>query len=318
LGAVRVDDVAHHAQKVFNDVFKQYQEYLNKNEYIINKFKKIQMNEIAERIRQCSYLSNFMVCEDCLTAHYVGTYACKTRYCYSCAKKRGLSLLYRYGTILNQYEADGHQLVFMTLTAKNESNLKKMMKKFNKDMECFRAYNYWKNRVLGSIACREVTYNFKFDNWHFHAHIIIVLNKGATIINKELSLEWLKRTGDSFIVDCRPTKKKEVDGVKLNTDFMELFKYPTKLKDISFLPDARFDELYHSFFKARLISTSGCLYGAVSDEAIDNDIDGLDTRDLEKLCCAVCSGTSLFPYSHVTKDVNFEVFRLKERELIVD
>lgn len=307
-------DISCYDPEQFDRVFRKYVGYQTKNEPTIAKFRKIYYDKDAEKIEHCSEYSNFKVCRACGSHHFNGTKVCKSRFCYVCAHKRGLLYLSRYGDLLKEYERQGYRIKMITLTMKNMENLQEMMDKFNNDFHRFRSYKLWKNNVLGAVASRETTYNFREDNWHFHIHVLAVMKDGCDIAKDDLSDYWKMRTGDSYIVDIRDTRKKLIDGVYWNTDFMELFKYCTKLKEIQTLPDSKFQEMVDGFYKARLLSAVGSMYGKVNDEEVEQELDSVDMRDLNTLCCAVCECDQFYDREERTRDVRMKVYRLTENK----
>ena len=78
----------------------------------------------------------------------------------------------------------------------------------------------------------------------------------------QLSKDWLKITGDSFIVDVRPITGDPVEG------FIEVFKYALKFSDLS--PDQTV-EAYSFLQGKRLQGSFGCFRGVDIPEDMNDD-----------------------------------------------
>jgi hypothetical protein len=86
-----------------------------------------------------------------------------------------------------------------------------------------RSSRWWKGLVLGGVAFLELTYNDKRRQWHPHLHLIV---QGRYVPHADLSREWHKRTGDSFIVDVRAVRSND-----------EVTSYVTKYVSKTAVPD---------------------------------------------------------------------------------
>ncbi|MEI6598333.1 MAG: hypothetical protein WCL22_04750 [bacterium] len=85
-----------------------------------------------------------------------------------------------------------------------------------------------------------------------------------------LSAEWLKITGDSFIVDIQPIKEREGEGV--TGGFMEVFKYAVKFSSMT-APDVV--SCWRLLQGQRMISSFGLFYGVqVPDDLADEQLSG--------------------------------------------
>lgn len=249
--------------------------------------------KVARRILDCSSYTAFAECNSCSSWHYVGSQLCKNRFCFICARKRGLSYLRRYGELLNSYEEQGYKLYFMTITLKNMWDLKEMLDRFNKTFKRFREkysifYNFWE----GGIISREITYN-NATGWHVHIHAVVLTKEtipDLSMYNQEFSSKWLQKTEDSFITNIKPCKSKIKNGKKYKSYLLELFKYITDLKSVKDMTDEEFKIIYDTLHRRRMISTFGSLYNQLSsiEKQVDEDASSYNYGSLVDAVCAVC------------------------------
>ena len=127
-------------------------------------------------------------------------------------------------------------------------------------------------KIQGAIGSYEFTN--KGNGWHPHVHIIALLPEGVTIDQHQLSQEWLKITGDSYIVDVRPIDNHH-DPVK---GFVEVFKYALKFSDLSY------NQQIHAALtlsKRRLLFSFGLFRGVkVPDSLTDEPLKDLPYIDM--------------------------------------
>jgi len=117
-------------------------------------------------------------------------------------------------------------------------------------------------KIQGAIGSYEFTN--KGNGWHPHVHIIALLPEGVTIDQYQLSQEWLKITGDSYIVDVRPIDNQD-DPVK---GFVEVFKYALKFSDLSY------EQQIHAALtltKRRLLFSFGLFRGVKVPESLTDE-----------------------------------------------
>lgn len=113
-------------------------------------------------------------------------------------------------------------LRMITLTALNYGgSLRDQIDKLKKDFRRLRQRKSWKQHVYWGVAVIEVTRNHATRTWHAHIHAIYA---GEYYPHDELSSEWHKVTGDSYVVDIRAIKDKE-------RALQYVTKYATKLLD---------------------------------------------------------------------------------------
>jgi len=138
---------------------------------------------------------------------------------------------------------------FVTLTLRqNDSHLNDVLNRLYDSFRKLRARSFWKTRVKGGCAFIEVKYNAERDSWNVHLHAIV---HGRFIPKRDLSREWRKLTGDSFIVDVRLVENEERIGRYVT-------KYVSKPFNDTFLNRQDFlDTVVHSMVGRRLCLTFG-------------------------------------------------------------
>lgn len=193
--------------------------------------------------------------------------------CKACAVRRAAKLYEAYlPKIRSVVEAHSEKLIpaMVTLTTKNGPDLLERLEAFKAGWSAMLAAKRkgasnskknipveW-NKVLGSLRAIEVTQG-KDGGWHVHAHIFVLLHD--YIDQRELSAEWERFTGDSFIVDVRKCK----NGIEAG--LLEVLKYSCKFSSMTS------EQVYHvhqTFNGTRLVDPQG-LFRGVPEPDIDND-----------------------------------------------
>lgn len=275
------------SQEIFNKILS------NKTKDLEKSLLDSQYFSVAQKILDCSSYTAFAECNNCSSWHYVGSQFCKNRFCFICARKRGLSYLRRYGELLNCYEDKGYKLYFMTITLKNMWDLKEMLDRFNNTFKRFREKYPIFNKIWeGGIISREITYN-KSTGWHVHIHGVVLTKEVITDLsayNQEFSNKWLQKTEDSFITNIKPCKSKIKNGKKYKSYLLELFKYITDLKNIKDMTNEEFKIVYDTLHRRRMISTFGILYNKLSsiEKQVEKDTGECSYTSLVDAVCAVC------------------------------
>lgn len=213
-----------------------------------------------------------------------GNHFCaKHLFCAICALRRAAKYLRSYlekaDIVLR--ENPGCRLVFGTVTVKNGSDLMerfrhlhgswaKMVKKRN---------NHLKGQPLQTVFAdfKGVVATYEFTNkgngWHPHIHFIALVGSDFSCgsASYDLSKEWFAVTGDSHQVDL-----KEIEGETredLLKAFVEVFKYPLKLNDMSLEHQA---EAGVKLKGKRLISAFGAFFGVVVPEDLNDEVEDLE------------------------------------------
>lgn len=206
------------------------------------------------RTRQSkSRVSNFA---DCGATAYVyraidnpdlfrlGGSSCRDRFCVPCAIDRSRCLATNVLNVLGKRPAR-----FITLTLRQtDAFLGDVMDKLYDSFRRLRARSFWKQRVKGGCAFIEVLYSVANDAWNVHLHAIV---HGRYIPKHQLSKEWYKVTGDSFIVKVKYVEDNTTVGRYVT-------KYVSKPFNATFLNrQAYLDTVVHCMVNRRLCITFG-------------------------------------------------------------
>ena len=198
--------------------------------------------------------------------------------CPFCAIRRGAKALQayskRYEVIQSAMGSEGRLIPFMvTLTVKDGPDL---LERFGKLHRSFQALNKqrhgkgsghstWTN-AKGGVASFEVKRGERSGLWHPHLHAIVLCHPDRPMDAYRLSAEWLKITGDSFIVDIRPIKEKEGEGVI--GGFMEVFKYAVKFSSMNSIDVV---DCWRLLQGQRMLSSFGLFYGVQVPEGLADE-----------------------------------------------
>lgn len=209
---------------------------------------------------------------------------CKTHLlCPLCAIRRGSKQVKAYLDKLDLIlkEKPHLKLHMVTLTVKNGSDLGErfdhLQKSFKKLLMARRnslrgMSTSVMGKLTGGVYSYEATYS-KEHGWHPHVHMAVLCHKDDPLIvdkrnpkESQLSKEWLKATGDSFIVEAH-----EVYGDQ-SLAFIEVFKYALKFSDLT--PDQTLQS-YITLKGRRLTGAFGDFWGVkvpeeLTDEALDD------------------------------------------------
>jgi hypothetical protein len=204
--------------------------------------------------------------------------------CPLCAIRRGAKQVKAYLDRLQVLlDADPSlKLSLLTLTVKDGDDLgerfRHLTNSFKTMQQARRSYLRGKGphvelaKVYGAVGSYEFKRGKNSGQWHPHVHMV-VLHK-AEINAFELSAQWHKFTGDSYIVDVTPFHKDKpaVDG------FLEVFKYALKFSD---LPLEDNWEGFQTLSKKRLVFSFGLFRGVdVPEELTDEQLDDLPFVEL--------------------------------------
>jgi hypothetical protein len=118
---------------------------------------------------------------------------CHDRFCVPCAAARACVIRRNLAT---QMADEPYRLITLTLRAR-QTHLSAQIDRLYACFKRLRSTALWTENVRGGFAILEVTWNVEDHHWHPHLHIIAT---GNYIPHKRLSDEWLRITGDSFIV----------------------------------------------------------------------------------------------------------------------
>lgn len=127
-----------------------------------------------------------------------GSY-CHSRHCQPCAKQKA-NIISRNLKAKLEATSDADYR-FITLTLRHtETPLRDQIQRLYHSFRKLRASRIWKATQVGGSASLEVKWETKTRRWHPHLHVI---SQGNFLDKRDLSHEWHKATGDSFIADIR-------------------------------------------------------------------------------------------------------------------
>lgn len=209
-------------------------------------FSKIDNNALSSKLACCG---NYLVFHQYHTVDKVRlakASTCKDHLvCNLCAIRRGSKQIQAYLGRFNEIMANNADLVpyFVTLTVKNghkfderfdhlQNSVKKLLKSRRKYKSRGNGFNEF-CKLEGAVYSYELTRSKKH-GWHPHLHMVVLVNKNTLVDfdpkspkKSRLSKDWLKITGDSFVVDSRPIYGDPAEG------FCEVFKYALKYSSMS-------------------------------------------------------------------------------------
>lgn len=121
---------------------------------------------------------------------------CRDRFCEACQVER------RRTVCMNlRAQLPAVQLRFVTLTLKSRSApLTDQIDQIWAYFKQLRKTEVWKSNVTGGLSFFEITRNETTQMFHPHVHVLV---EGKYLPQKVLRTEWLKITGDSYIVDVK-------------------------------------------------------------------------------------------------------------------
>lgn len=229
-------------------------------------------------ITQCA---NYLVFHDYYTVEEMrlvkATTCKKSLLCPFCAARRAAKMVEKNLAKVKAVTAAQRSLkpVMITFTVKNGESLPE---RFNHLRNAYRRLQQrrrdhlkgktWTEfaKVRGAIHSYEITN--KGEGWHPHIHMVALLDDW--IDQGKLSAEWQELTGDSFIVDIRRIKPKDIGagGLDIASGLLEVFKYAVKFQDMS-LEDTWY--AYGILKGKRLVDSFGALRGIEMPESLLDD-----------------------------------------------
>jgi len=155
-----------------------------------------------------SFISIF--CGNC--GHYISIPEhCGNRFCISCSQQRSLKIRRKLSTFIrDNVIVKPYTYQHVTLTIKNETDLKRMMQALVKGFRRLRQRSYWKQNVKGGAFVVEITKNTGL--WHAHLHIVV----------EAKWLDWYRIREDWFA--CSGGKGVYIQRIPAS----EIVKYVTK------------------------------------------------------------------------------------------
>ena len=232
----------------------------------------------GEKLRSCG---NYLLFRDYYTVSKVRLHAAsfcnKHLLCPLCAIRRGAKLVQAYMRKLAVIKEKNPDLkaYLVTLTVKDGDDLGERFQHLHSSLQKYHAVRRRQAQGQFNEACKAEgavwSYEFKrgknSDKWHPHVHAVWLCKDVPDA--KQLSKEWLKITGDSFIVDVTPFHNQD----DVITGFLEVFKYAVKFSD---LPLADNWEGFKVLSGKRLIASFGLFRGVeIPDHLLDEPLDDL-------------------------------------------
>ncbi len=210
----------------------------------------------------------------------LGACTCKLHLlCPFCSSRRGIkhSRIYREKVEHLKAQAnDQLDLVFITFTVKNGSDLLERFTHLRSSMRLLLARRSKQLRTLGTHET-EMTkfsggvfaYEFKRgsggNEWHPHIHMIALLPKNRKVEISTLKNEWLEITGDSSVINIKYAD---------DNAYLEVFAYALKFSEME--NTDRWDA-FNLLRRERLISSFGDLRGVELPEEETDDL--IDTSE---------------------------------------
>ena len=205
--------------------------------------------------------------------------------CPLCAIRRGAKALGAYLTRWQVIQQERPELrpYLLTLTVKNGDDLEErqahLTKSLRKLMDRRRYFNAGTRGAPYTELCKAqgAVYTLELTNkgkgWHPHCHMIVLASSQPS--QSDLSAEWLRITGDSMIVDCRPITGGESGDY--SEGFMEVFKYAVKVSDLSLHDNWHAAQVLKG---KRLLNSFGLFRGVqVPESLLDEPLDSLPYWD---------------------------------------
>lgn len=231
--------------------------------------------KVAQQLESCGnyLLFRHYFAVDQMRLH-AATFCRRHLLCPLCAIRRGAKQVQAYLERLNIIlgESPDLQLSLVTLTVKDGEDLGERFRHltgaFRNYQQSRRSYERGKGpyvelaRIEGAVGSYEFKRGKNSGQWHPHLHMV-ALHRGE-LDAQRLSSDWLKQTGDSFIVDVTPfhAGRDPVDG------FLEVFKYALKFSDLDV------EDNWHGYevlSGKRLVFSFGRFYGVEVPEAMTDD-----------------------------------------------
>lgn len=195
--------------------------------------------------------------------------------CPLCAIRRGAKMVKSYMDKLQVVKAENPNLkaYLVTLTVKNGPDLLERFKHLQRSVQALHKTRTGKGQYSEACKASGAVWSYEFKRgansgeWHPHMHAVWLCEEAPDAV--QLSAQWKRITGDSFIVDITPFHNQE-DVV---SGFLEVFKYAVKFSDLP-MEDNWYG--YEVLSGKRLIASFGSFYGVeVPEDLTDEPLDEL-------------------------------------------
>lgn len=205
------------------------------------------LTKAANKIAACCMGAYLAEREDGTLAVVPGV--CRQRLCPHCSAARSARIYNQLSRLLE--DVDRPRMLTLTLRGA-DNGLKTQLDRLFNCYRRLRATGLWKSTVVGAIAVVEIKRARDSNQWHPHLHVLF---KGGFLPHQKVKEEWLRITGDSFIV--------HVGGRGGKHEFSRyLAKYASKPADAFSMVDDDVREYALAIRGRRLVITSGCWHGS--------------------------------------------------------
>jgi hypothetical protein len=240
---------------------------------------------LAAKLEACgSYLvfREYLTLEE--TRLHAAHFCHEFRLCPLCAIRRAAKMLQRYESrVLELMRAGGLTAWLVTLTVKSGpdlaerlDHLRASLKRLHKDRSRARGSGS-RNATSSMLDVEAAAWSFEVKRgrgrhgWHPHVHAVWLASEPPQ--QWELSAEWHKITGDSYIVDVRRMRTGDAStparAEQLGGDLAEVFKYALKFSEL------RLSDNY----RAQLVTKGRRLLGSLGElRGLEVPADLLDAK----------------------------------------
>lgn len=243
---------------------------------IPNKQTRDAQETLSLRLKSCG---EYLLFRDYYTVGKVRLHAakfCKKHLlCPLCAIRRGAKMVKGYMDKLQVVKAQNPNLkaYLVTLTVKNGPDLLERFQHLQRSVQALHKTRTGKRQHSEACKASGAVWSYEFKRgansgeWHPHMHAVWLCEEAPD--SRQLSVEWKKITGDSFIVDITPFHNQE----DVITGFLEVFKYAVKFSDLP-MEDNWYG--YQVLSGKRLIASFGSFYGVeIPEDLADEPLDDL-------------------------------------------
>lgn len=232
--------------------------------------------KIGVRLKHCG---EYLLFRDYYTVGKVRLHAarfCKNHLlCPLCAIRRAAKMVKAYLDKLQVIKGVNPNLraYLVTLTVKNGPDLLERFEHLYRSLAKLHKARGRERQFNESCKAHGAVWSFEFKRgsnsgeWHPHVHAVWLCEEEPD--PRQLSKEWNRITGDSFIVDITPFHNQE----DVLSGFLEVFKYAVKFSD---LPMADNWHGFQTLSGKRLIASFGVFRGVeIPEQLTDEQLDGL-------------------------------------------
>lgn len=201
------------------------------------------INKTIRNLRYCSTLSLNTIDFTGKLNNIKSSKRCKNANCATCRRSKSARLGYRLtAAMADENNTDifkDKDYYFLTLTLRHDENIRNYnyLQDFKNYQKKLRRLDSFKKAFEGGISSIE---NVISDEYHIHSHSLLTARKGQNPreIHEAIRADWIRITGDSFMVDLQLIDSEEVQKMVL-----EVVKYSTKIMKLDELTDKMTEKL---------------------------------------------------------------------------